>query len=434
MSYGKHAKTADTHLQKQAALLRHAQDQVRNGDGGAGADTDTATATATAQSAAVVGHPWANRVTGLEYHRASSLTPHAANWRSHGPGQQTAMRGLLADIGIAGALLCYRTRDGVLTVLDGHMRQDLDPSATWPCVMLDVSDDEAAYVLATHDPIGTLATARQGHLTALLGQVRSQDAHVQALLASLGPTPAVTTHGSKCCQSVLDDAMTRYACSVGQVWQAGRHRVVCGDSTLPTTYAQLGPGPWDLCLTDPPYGVGEAYAGCPDTPQQVRERADAFLPLVSTYCTTTLLTTGTSHMYAYPVPSWVLAWVCPAGAGVGPWGFCCWHPVLAYGPDPYKPGLHGSRPDTLVLNAMAPSDTGHPCPKPLDVWAWLMQRGSPGAGETVLDPFLGSGTSLLVAEQLGRTCYGIELTPAYVAIALARWASMTGKTPELVTT
>ena len=53
------------------------------------------------------------------------------------------------------------------------------------------------------------------------------------------------------------------------------------------------------------------------------------------------------------------------------------------------------------------------------------------AGECVIDPFLGSGTTLIAAEKLGRVCYGIELEPRYVDVALRRWAQMTGEVPVL---
>lgn len=394
-------------------------------------------------ASAVAGRPattpharWATRIVGLEYHPAGAIQPHAQNWRGHGPDQQRVMAGILEDIGIAGALLCYRSA-GIVTLLDGHMRHALDAAQVWPCLMLDVTDDEADVILATFDPLGALATTTHSQLDALLATTRTDHTSVQALLDALA-TPR-TGHGPQAAGSdvaaaAVQQAVQQYAPAVGQLWAMGRHRLLCGDATDAVAYAQLcgGQAHVGLCLTDPPYGVGEVYAGgCPDTPQRVRARGDAFLSIAATYCRTILVTTGTRCMYDYPRPDWVLSWVCPAGTGVGPWGFCCWHPVLAYGPDPYAG--QGSRPDTIVLNAIAPKDTGHPCPKPLEVWAWLMERGSSSPGDTILDPFAGSGTSFLVAEQLERTCYGIELAPEYVAIALHRWAEHTGTIPQLVT-
>jgi DNA modification methylase len=75
----------------------------------------------------------------------------------------------------------------------------------------------------------------------------------------------------------------------------------------------------------------------------------------------------------------------------------------------------------------------HPVSKPLNVWAWLVERMTPKGTETVYEPFCGAGTTIIVCEQLGRKCRAVEISPAYVAVALQRWADMTGQTPELLT-
>jgi DNA modification methylase len=90
------------------------------------------------------------------------------------------------------------------------------------------------------------------------------------------------------------------------------------------------------------------------------------------------------------------------------WGFCCWQPVLVYGKDPYLQEGAGRRPDALVATETAEKN-GHPCPKPIGVWKWLMQRVSPHENETIIDPFCGSGTTLRAAKDLGHPAIGIEV-------------------------
>lgn len=68
----------------------------------------------------------------------------------------------------------------------------------------------------------------------------------------------------------------------------------------------------------------------------------------------------------------------------------------------------------------------HPTARPVGLWAELMRNHS-SRGDVVYDPFLGSGTTLVVAEQLGRVCRGIELQPQYVDVAVRRWQQLTGK-------
>jgi site-specific DNA-methyltransferase (adenine-specific) len=72
----------------------------------------------------------------------------------------------------------------------------------------------------------------------------------------------------------------------------------------------------------------------------------------------------------------------------------------------------------------------HPTQKPVALAIWCFENyGNP---KTVIDFFSGSGTTIIACEQLGRKCRAIEISPAYVAVALQRWADATGKTPKLV--
>ena len=127
-----------------------------------------------------------NRIVGLEYIPSDQLTPHPGNWRQHGKAQVEALRGVLAEVGIAGALLAYRSerQGGALVVIDGHLRKDAAPQK-WPVLILDVDDAEADYLLATHDPLAAMATADAGALDALLSSVQSGEAAVQQMLAEL---------------------------------------------------------------------------------------------------------------------------------------------------------------------------------------------------------------------------------------------------------
>jgi len=71
----------------------------------------------------------------------------------------------------------------------------------------------------------------------------------------------------------------------------------------------------------------------------------------------------------------------------------------------------------------------HPTPKPLALIERMVKSSTP-AGAQVYEPFLGSGTTLVACENLGRTCYACEIDPGYVAVTLQRWADLTGAEPE----
>ena len=135
-----------------------------------------------------------NRIKSLEYIDSSDLTPHPGNWRDHPKAQADALLGVLKEVGIAGALLAYRSerQGGALVVIDGHLRKDAAPQQ-WPVLILDVDDVEADYLLATHDPLAAMATADAGALDALLSSVNSGEAAVTAMLAELAARSSIPT-------------------------------------------------------------------------------------------------------------------------------------------------------------------------------------------------------------------------------------------------
>ncbi len=135
-----------------------------------------------------------NRIKALEYVNAADLTAHNGNWRAHPAAQAAALKGVLAEVGIAGALLAYRSerQGGALVVIDGHLRKDAAPQK-WPVLILDVDDAEADYLLAVVDPLAAMAVADAGALDALLSSVQSGEAAVQAMLAELAEGASVPT-------------------------------------------------------------------------------------------------------------------------------------------------------------------------------------------------------------------------------------------------
>lgn len=178
-------------------------------------------------------------------------------------------------------------------------------------------------------------------------------------------------------------------------------------------------GIYDLVLTDPPYGINLNYATYEDSIVNLRQLIKESFPLIRRSAVVVLLTPGNANQWEYPRPDWTLAWVSPAGVGSGPWGFCCWQPVLAYGKDPHLREQNGRKQDIIICGE-APEVNEHPCPKPNTVWRWLLQRGAARATDTILDPFLGSGTTLWAAKELGHKAVGIELSEKYCEISAKR--------------
>ena len=194
-----------------------------------------------------------------------------------------------------------------------------------------------------------------------------------------------------------------------------------------------GLDPVDLVLTDPPYGValgikpragkmsrhGNAgYTQTDDTPEFVKSVCVPVIETCRGIAARVMLTPGSANMLLYPKPDavWCMYW--PNGAGIGKWrAFTCWQPLFCYGPCPSYKGCY---PDTFVSKDSAVKN-GHPCPKPVSSMIAILRRMEP---HTILDPFMGSGTTLLAAKQLGRRAIGIEIEERYCEIAAGRLGNM----------
>jgi site-specific DNA-methyltransferase (adenine-specific) len=186
----------------------------------------------------------------------------------------------------------------------------------------------------------------------------------------------------------------------------------------------------DAVITDPPYGVNLGakannqrfdrleYDSIEDSPQIVWWAANVVLPEAIRISKRVILTPGTRNIYAYPPATHVGSFFYPAASGCNSWGFSCWQPILYYGKDPH--GGKGSKPDS-TQSAEAAEPNGHPCPKPIGQWLWLMERTTM-EGETIIDPFIGSGTTAVAAKKLGRHFLGFEISETYCEIARDRLA------------
>jgi hypothetical protein len=123
-----------------------------------------------------------DRIKELRRVRASQLQPHPNNWRTHPAAQQDVLRGVLAEIGYAGALLARELPDGSLQLIDGHLRAEITPEMDVPVLVVDLDEHEAAKLLALHDPLASMAESNDATLAELLAQVETENDAVQSFL------------------------------------------------------------------------------------------------------------------------------------------------------------------------------------------------------------------------------------------------------------
>ncbi len=140
--------------------------------------------------------PWQHRIVGYGTSRAGDLLASERNWRVHPKSQQDVLTGVLGDVGIVQNIIVNRrtseewgASQNVETVVDGHLRVSLAISQSEdtevPITFVDLSPSEEALVLATYDPIGSLAVADNDQLKALIAECETDNAAVKALLDKL---------------------------------------------------------------------------------------------------------------------------------------------------------------------------------------------------------------------------------------------------------
>jgi site-specific DNA-methyltransferase (adenine-specific) len=182
----------------------------------------------------------------------------------------------------------------------------------------------------------------------------------------------------------------------------------------------------DLVLTDPPYNaknIGPNHRVYEGTVMQLPEKeyakfcSDWFN--ASQNSSRIVFTPGIANTHYYPQPKWQICWHKPAAVSFNRMGgFNAWEPIFIYG-EIRKVRLGQDYVLRNTMNFSKGAEKNHPCPKPLSLWLFILEKFSSDT-ETVLDPFMGSGTTLRAAKDLGRKAIGIEIEEKYVEIAIKR--------------
>jgi 16S rRNA G966 N2-methylase RsmD len=247
-----------------------------------------------------------------------------------------------------------------------------------------------------------------------------------------------------------EELREKWGVESGQLWQLGEHRLICGDCTDRAVVEKVMGGENGLVFTDPPYGISVVTGGKvggggytkfgkvggenwvdshnyhPIEGDETTETAQKFYSTCKEYGFTDFIIWGGNYFTDFLPTSrcWLvwdkqntgnfadveLAWTSfDKGAKKYEW---LWNGL----------SRKGERSDELVSRV-------HPTQKPVGLHKLIMQDFE---SEIVFDGFLGSGTTLIACERLNRKCRAIEISPAYVSVALQRWADLTGRTPELI--
>ena len=410
-----------------------------------------------------------DRIKELRRVCATDLVPAPVNWRTHSTKQKTALASVLEEIGIADAVLARELPDGRLQLIDGHLRRETLGESLLPVLVLDVSEREAAILLATIDPLAAMAGTDAEKLDAILREAVATTEGVQELLAEIADDAGLYKDDEK--EIVEDEApepppepITR----PGDLWLLGDHRLLCGDSTKAEDVERLMAGAKaDLLVTSPPYNqsidkfkpsgmhkegdwVGKvgrlAYAdSLPEPEYQDHQR-------LSLDVWFTVMADGGSVFYNHknryrdkrlvsplqwlPGPFTIrqeIVWLRPGSVTQNARMFlpCDERIYWMYkGANFYFDDSTEVKTWSSVWKIGLETNKTHAVAFPVELPARCIRACSQKGG-LVFEPHCGSGTTLIAAEQLGRRCYGLEISPAYCDVIVARWEKITGRKATL---
>ena len=398
----------------------------------------------------------------IEQWPTAKLVPYARNARTHSDAQVAQIAASIIEFGFSNPILAGR--DGVIVCGHGRLAaaQKLGLQQV-PVVVLDhLSPTQRRALVIADNRIAENAGWDEALLRIELADLQDSefdlaltgfDADALAdLLAGDEPQSEGQTDDDDV-PDVADEPISR----PGDVWTLGPHRLVCGDATTAEAYGQLFPeGEFaNLVFTDPPYGVN--YANSPKDKQRGKHRpilndnlGDDFAPFLKA-ALTLILAHCRGAVYVAMSSSELDTLQAAFRAAGGHWStFIIWakhtftlgradyqrqyEPILYGWPEGRERHWCGDRDQGDVWQIKKPAKNDlHPTMKPVELVERAI-RNSSRPGDVVLDPFGGSGTTLIAAEKSGRVARLMELDPKYVDVAVRRWQKFTGKQAVLEST
>lgn len=384
----------------------------------------------------------------IETIKIDKIIPYARNARTHSPEQVAQIAASIREFGFNNPVLI--DKDG--GIIAGHGRvlaaRQLEMTDI-PCVRLGHLTDtqRRAYIIADN----RLAETSGWDLKMLameIEELRLEDFDIdltgfsaealEALFEDMESEDAGGTEGMTDPDDVPEPPAEPIT-KPGDVWLLGKHRLMCGDSTDAESVRRLMAGEKaNLCLTDPPYGVkrdkgfeGFGGFGPPIKRRQYQDDWDSEIPsesafrLIEDHSSLSIIFGGNFFAHILPRSTHWIFWdkkqTMPTfGDGELAWTNSDRKSIKKY--EFQYNGLIGKEKERY-----------HPTQKPVGLFAELLNDYS-DPESLVYEPFSGSGTTIVACEQTGRRCYAMELSPAYVDVAVKRWQDFTGKTAVLEST
>ena len=391
----------------------------------------------------------------IEQIQLATLIPYINNSRTHSDEQVAQIAASIKEFGFNNPILV--DKDSGIIAGHGRLQAARKLGLTEvPCVRLEhlTETQRKAYIIADNRLAlnagwdNELLTIELNELLAdgfALEILGFDSDELKTLLDPLEPTEGLVDEDQV--PEVPEEPKTK----PGDIYQLGRHRLMCGDSTSIDDLEKLCNGQQvDMWLTDPPYNV--AYEGGTGLTiknddmgdDQFRQflrdaytAADAVMKHGAVFYIWHADLEGYNFRGAAKDAGWTvrqcLIWE-KSSLVMGRQDYHWKHEPCLYG---WKDGAghlwSSDRKQTTILRFDKPRKNGeHPTMKPVELFEYQMLNNTKG-GDIVLDSFGGSGTTMIAAEKNGRVGYLMELDPKYCDVIVKRWEDFTGKKAELLT-
>jgi site-specific DNA-methyltransferase (adenine-specific) len=386
----------------------------------------------------------------IETRKISDLTPDPRNARTHDDKNVKAIAASLNKFGQRKPIVITTDR----VVLAGNGTVQAAKSLGWDAIDVVVAPadwDEAtakAFALADNRS-AELAEWDTSVLASQLVELNTGGWDITALGFDM-PEPETPAPEDDESLEPIDDTPPR--AQLGDIYQLGRHRLMCGDSLFIDDVEKLTENKTiDMAFTDPPYGV--EYTGGmqfdkngnveTNNRQMIQnDDVDIYADVMSILsikvdepCYIWFADTKASKLYEaaeqYGDLHALIIWVKNGGYGALNANYKQKHePCLYWKPKGATLRFTGATTETTIWEINKDGKNKlHPTQKPVDLAFKAIKNHE---AKTVLDLFGGSGATLIAAEQLNRTCYMMELDPKYVDVIITRWQNLTGQKAELL--
>lgn len=355
----------------------------------------------------------------IETVEIDKLKPFERNPKNHPESQLKKLEHSISEFGWTNPILA--TKDGM--VVAGHARLEAAKRlniGNVPVIYLDMPYEKAiAYVIADNR-LAELAETDTAQLSELLGELSAiPDFDIELTgfdideVASLNPVEVVEDDFD------VDDALADIDEPVtkrGDIILLGRHRLMCGDSTDIGDVERLMDGTKaDCIITDPPYGIDAPNMTLGSGKKNFdRGDWDKLRPDISNIISMAELCCVWGGNYFTDILPISNDWLCWYKKNDG----------LSF--SEYELAWTNFGKNCRILSHHWSGEIKqHPTQKPVAVMTWCIEQS--GKTTTILDPFMGSGSTIIAAEQTNRICYGMELDPKYIDVCVLRWEEFTSK-------